>query len=531
MKKFLSLAMAIVLAFSIVGCSNDPGESSESNSTDTPQPTGQESNVNKGGIMQMADSGEVNSLVWLNLSGYNDMIQSSMIYDYLLLLDVSGNVVPNLCESFTADADNLTYTLKLRKGILFQDLSPFNAEACKWNLDMYLEQGVKNKAFLSNVESFEVVDEYTVAIHLTTWDTTIPIALCKEPGAMFSKQQWETYGAEYCEQHPIGTGPFILESWERDVNKTYVKFDQYWQGEPNLDGIELTIYHDSLVAQAAIEMGDIDEMFISDFSMAKTLSSNGYNVVVGGQPTRITMLCFDETDEGDPLSDLRVRQAISHAIDKQAIVDAIYLGYAQPTNQFAYPGSVYYSEDVVGYDYDLEKAKALLADAGYPDGFSTTLIARSDATLANVAAALQDQLSKIGVTVELDVVDGGAFSTLLTGWGTGLFQHNSNLPTSITYQMNSMFRNDLSGNVLGLSTLLHPQDVHDGIVSAVGAETEEDAQNDIKHVQELLFDKYCLFAPVCVTYESVVKSDRLKDDGINEVTLYQNTLWKAWLDE
>jgi len=355
--------------------------------------------------------------------------------------------------------------------------------------------------------------------------------LARECGYMFSKQAWDEHGKEYCTKHPVGTGPFMFEGWERDVSKTYVKFADYWQGEPLLDKIEYKIYSDSLVAQASLELGEVHVYYCNDYALDATMAEKGFNVATGTIPLQMPFILFNSVNEDDPFYDFRVRQAVCHAIDQQALCDAIYYGYIMPVNQFAPSNSAYYSDDVVGYDYDLNKAKALLAEAGYADGFSTTLQAKNETTIVACVTAIQAQLAEIGIDVELDIIEGGDYGQALTGWDSGLFFHPTGLPAAIINQANSMWRQGLSGIVLGLTSVMRPDDLNDVILSAVSAKTDEEAQMYMQQAQVMMIDKYCMFWPIGVGYNTYVKTPKLHDDGIGDITYQMSTLWTAWLEK
>jgi len=419
----------------------------------------------------------------------------------------------------------------LKEGITFQDGTPLNAEAAVWSLQMYKDNGRKTTALMPNIESFEVTGEYTFVIHMSKWDSTVPYSLAREAGYMFSKDAWEQNGEEYCAQHPVGTGPFMLTDWKMDVSKTYEKYTDYWQGEPLLDEIVVTIYADSLVAQAALESGEMDVFFSVDYGLVNTLESKGFKVSTGVVMANIPLLCYNSVNPDDVLHDVKVRQALSHAIDQQGINEAIYYGYNLPTNQFAGTTSVYYSDDVVGYDYDPALAKELLAAAGYPDGFETTLEIKNEPTLVAIATAIQAQLAEVDVDVEIIVVDAADYGVALTGWDSGMLMHPSSLPTDIVQQAASMWIQGLSGICLGLTSIVRPDNVHEYITEAVSAKTEAEKQELMQKAQVAMIDEWAMFWPLGVGYNTFVKGSRVHDDGINDIIYYQGTLWKAWVEE
>ena len=194
---------------------------------------------------------------------------------------------------------------------------------------------------------------------------------------MASQKAYEEGGEEGFEANPVGTGPFAFKSMNRDTEKVFAKFADYWQGEPYLDTVTIKIYSDSLVAQAAMQNGDAQMMYCTDYKLVDELKASGCTAALG-VPSQIALLCFNCTDkENNPFYDVKVRQAVSYAIDKEALIESIYSGYASVTNQFAPAGSVFYNKETKGYEYNEEKAKELLKEAGYENGFKTTCIVRN----------------------------------------------------------------------------------------------------------------------------------------------------------
>ncbi len=524
MKKALFVLLALILIAGVIFASGKREEEINKREDTSEGPV-------MGGTLDIALIQEANSLLWTGFIAPEDVIQTLPFYEGLLRLDKNGVPQPFLCESFTPDADALTYTIVLKDGIKFQDGSDLDAEACAWSLQMYKDVGRKSSAFYSKVKSFEIVDDSTVVIHMSKWDSTIPQALAREPGYMFSKVAWETYGEEYCKEHPVGTGPFMLTEWNRDQNKTYEKNVDYWQGEPLLDKVVIHVYADSLVAQAALEAGDIDVFFCVDYTLARAMEEKGFRVATGSIQTKIPLFLFNSVNPDDPLHDVNVRKALCHAIDQQALCDAIYSGYAIPTNQFSQPGSKYYSPDVVGYDYNVQKAKDMLAAAGYPNGFDTRLQAKNEPTIIAAVTAIQAQLAKAGVRVKLDIVDAADYGVALTGWDYGLFYHPSSIPVDVVQQSSSMWIQGLSGICLGLTSVIRPDDLNDKILAAQSAKTAEESYKLMQEAQVMYIDKYCMFWPIGVAYDVYIIGPSVHDDGINDTHYTQATLWSAWVDE
>jgi len=539
MKKIFCIIIAFVMVMSIMtGCGSNTNNTSttttSTTTTNNSSSTSDTASIKKGGTLKIGVSAELNwNMMSFSLTGAPlDYVYSWPIYESLFRPNAEGTVDPWLLESYEQDPNTMTYTFHLRKDVTFSDGTVFNAKVCKWNLDHYLEVGAKRVALLGSIKSVDIVDEYTVKLSLSTWSSIIPYALSRECGYMFSQLQYETYGDKYCQEHPVGTGPFVLKSWTRDVNKVFVKNEKYWGGEVNLDGVEYIIYKDPLVAQAALSSGEIDVSAGMTWTGAVDLDKKGFVIGTSAVKSHCALLCFNSlnTNKDDPTGNVLVRQAISHAINTEALVKSVYLGYANVTNQFGI-GKHYYNNDIIGYKYDIENAKKLLAEAGYPNGFSTTIKTGDSAANRNVVAIIQADLAKIGIKAEIQILSGADANKNETGWGTGMWFHTSSVYVSVPMQMASMFRQNLTGGVLGLTTLLRPDDVEAALAKSVTAASEEEAVKSVGEANRLMIDEYCTIMPVCEYPYFYVLNQRVKDADIGETFYSVASLGTAWIDK
>jgi len=279
----------------------------------------------------------------------NEHKYAMVVYEGLFTVNGEGRPEPLLCESYEEDVANLTYTLKLREGVKFHDGSDFNAEVCAWNLELYKNEGVQAGAFLKNLDRVEVVDEYTVKLYLTQWDSLIPYSLMRQAGWMQSKAAYEEQGADYVREHPVGTAAFKFVSWERGAKMEFERFDEYWRGKPYLDGVVLDIYNTDLVAQAALEAGDVQVIWPTDYKIADYLAQQGYVSTNSTVPEFNYAVCFNCMDESSPVFDLRVRQAIAYAIDRDEVYMGVFNGHGIAVTQYGVPNGAFYSNGFEGY--------------------------------------------------------------------------------------------------------------------------------------------------------------------------------------
>ena len=344
---------------------------------------------------------------------------------------------------------------------------------------------------------------------------------------MISKEAYEKDPKGFSE-HPVGTGSFKFKSWEHGVSMLFEKFDKYWQGEPNLDEIEFVIYKNEVVAQAALISGEIHVMSPLGFNTTDSLKAQGYNVDIMNVPQTCYTVCINCVKEG-PLSNVKVRQAMAYAMDGEEIIPVLFGSYAEVTNQYGVPGSLYYDE-TVDIKHDLDKAKSLMKEAGYEKGFTTQITVVNSERSIKFCQIIAEQLAKININLELKIVDGGAYMKAIDTWDSGLLLHTMSMYNGINSQLIGNFRQGLSGGALGSGSFLHPDDVNDVLNQAAGS-LSQDAPALFKKAQHMIFEDYCMLRALCVTYQAYVSSPKLHDCGYAENTPYYSNFYKAWLEK
>ena len=238
---------------------------------------------------------------------------------------------------------------------------------------------------------------------------------------MVSKAAYDAHGGgkqaeDWMRINPVGTGPFKLVSFTPGVSIKGTRFDGYWQkGLPYLDSIEVYGIGDPMTRAQSFQAGEVD-------MIAGDLTKVEYDLQQKGFPINkmflsIAMLVPDSKNPSSPLSNLKVRQAIDYAIDRDAIVNALGYGFWPVTSQFAIPGTSAYVTDLPARAYNPDKAKQLLTEAGYPNGFKTQILGNSVTTNKDVMVAIQGYLGKIGITVDINMVDNATYNNMiLKGW-------------------------------------------------------------------------------------------------------------------
>ena len=332
----------------------------------------------------------------------------------------SYKLVPGLAQSWDISKDGLTYTFKLRPNVKFHDGTPFNAEAVKFVLERqlndkgpYYATGTYPyvKGFLGNVAGVEVLDAGTVQIKLKAPLAPFLQYLAHQSLFMFSPESLKKWGKDVV-KHPVGTGPFKLDAWEPGVRVVLARNDEYWGGAPK---IRQAIYVPIVEAQArlvALKTGDIDlTMDVPPDSLDELRRDP--NVVVAESNSSAVWYVMLNTRH-PILKDRRVRQALNHAVNKDAIIRDILRGTAIVSRGPMSPVyGTFYEDNTARYPHDLDKARALLREAGHPNGFELTfLVPESGSGMQSpveMATVIQANLAQIGVRAKIQTMEWGAY--------------------------------------------------------------------------------------------------------------------------
>lgn len=361
----------------------------------------------------------------------------NQIFDTLLVEDVNGKVGPGLATSWDFASDGLSVTLHLRQGVKFQDGTPFNADAVKFNYERQLD---KNSEYYGDgtwklVGTFagnfalpvDVIDDHTVRLHLKSKvapDITLA-DLANTPSAMVSPTAVKNERKNFTNK-PVGTGPFKFVSWDKGQRIVLEKNPDYWGQKPAIDRLVLVPIADADARLNALRSGAID--INSDISADQLVAVKKLSdFTVLQKPTRHTWQILLNEKSVPQLKDKRVRQALNYAIDREAIVKDILGGsgvVAKGPMSAAFGN--YTDTSLPGFPHDVAKAKQLLADAGFPNGQGIpqlTLMIPTDAALIGkpipMGEAIQANLNDIGVKVTLAPSD---FASWFAKVGKGDFQ-------------------------------------------------------------------------------------------------------------
>ena len=350
----------------------------------------------------------------------NDTLSQAVaksFYQGLFGLDKEMKLQNVLAESYTVSPDGLVYTIKLHSGVKFQDGTDFNAEAVKANLDRASnpDNHLKRYNLYKNIASTEAVDPTTVKITLKQPFSAFINILAHPATAMISPAALKKYGKDIG-FHPVGTGPYKLDTWNQTDFVKVSKFDGYWQpGLPKLDSITWRPVVDNNTRAAMLQTGEAQFAFPIPYEQAPLLAKNSKLELVASPSIMQRYISMNVTQK--PFDNPKVREAINYAINRQALVKVAFAGYATPATGVV-PPSIAYAQTYTAWPYDPAKARQLLKEAGYPNGFSTTLwSSHNHSTAQKVLQFTQQQLAQVGIKAQVTAMDAGQRAAEVEGKG------------------------------------------------------------------------------------------------------------------
>lgn len=386
-----------------------------------PSSAGPAEGKQRGGVLRVAEppAGGPIGVPWrMPIFG---VLAAIPIYEAPIYVDAWNRVHPWLAERWEVSADRRALTLRFRRGVWFHDSTELTAEVVKFNLDRQIQA----RRLPSYVKSVDAVDRYTVRLNLESWNNGIYLALSGTAAMIASAANIQRLGEERAQWQPVGTGPFRIVRYDPNARADYVRFGRYWdQPKPYLDRLELRFFAQTepVTLRAALEAGQLDVVRLPP-ELASDLQRTGrFNVITGPPSRAILMLIPDSTNANSPFANRLVREALGYALDRENLARALGGGFGQPWNQIAPPESPAVIPDYRGPTYNVQRARELLAQAGYPNGFRTKLIL-AFYLQRDIAAALQEALKQVGIQADLELPQIGRYVEYQRQGWQGLLVH------------------------------------------------------------------------------------------------------------
>ncbi|GAA2325362.1 ABC transporter substrate-binding protein [Streptomyces kunmingensis] len=372
---------------------------------------GAEPAVNVGNVLRVSQAGDPKTMDPQKQGDMTSMNVLVNLFDPLTVRGRDNKLRPGLALGWKAISPKV-WRFRLRPGVRFHNGEVCDAAAVKFSLDRLRDPATASPIVeLRYVDGVTVVDSRTVDVHTSVHDPILPDKVSLFGGVVVPPRYLDKVGDDGFAARPVGTGPFTFAHWQRDHELRLRAFAGHWSGPPGVGELVFTPAPNPSSALAALQSGEVD--LVSGLTPDAALQLDGYPGVHLDHHTgiRTSYLSLDTLTDG-PLRDRRVRQALNHAVDVPLLIKAVLGGKAQEVPAMIPRGAFGFDGSVTPYERSVSRAKKLLAEAGHPDGFHTTLTA-SNAD-ANVAEALSGLLARAGVHARVNLLDPGTYAQRLT---------------------------------------------------------------------------------------------------------------------
>ncbi len=423
--------------------------------------------------------------------GENDQPSAQVrahIYDTLIHQTPDLELEPGLATDWE-QVDDVTWEFELREGVYFHNGEEFTAEDVKFTYERLIDpEMASDSAFLLDMlADIEVVDDYTIKLELEEPFTPLLSHLSHTSTSILNETAVEEAGEDYGITTSIGTGPYVFSDWVSGDYITLERNDDYWGEEANIEQLTFRTVEESTVRAIEVETGGVDIAFDVPPVDVERLEEDPAVNIIQSETLSTTYLGFNADQE--PFDDVRVRQAINHAVDTDPIVDQVYEGQASrasgPISELVWGAN----PDLEPYEYDPDKAQELLEEAGYEDGFSATIYTNDESQRIQVAELVQDNLRDLNIDISVDVLEWGDYLER-----TGAGEHDMFILGWVTvtgdadYGLYSLFHSSQYGDP-GNRTFWSDPEADDHLDAGRFLVDEEERESAYHEAQEIIRDE------------------------------------------
>jgi len=347
-----------------------------------------------------------------------DRVLQHNLFEGLVKIDNKGNILPGVAEIWEISEDGLEYTFYLRDNVKFHNERELVADDIKFTFERDVDPatGHPHPEYYANIAEIVVVDKYTIKFKMKV----------VTPGFLYYLTEGDsiivpTEEVDRLKSHPIGTGPFKFVEWARGDHITLARFEDYYKKElPYLDEVIFKFIPDPSSALAALQAGNVDVSYVTGENVPVVEADPNLKIISGPQ-NLVQIMAINNSRE--PFDDVRVRRAICHAVNREEIIEGVMFGYGTPIGSHLTPVSPYYTDMLWVCEYNPGKAKELLAEAGYPNGFEATIrLPQPYDPHIRTGEIIADQLKEVGIDLELEIIE----------WGRWLSEVYSNADYDLT---------------------------------------------------------------------------------------------------
>lgn len=498
-KKTAALILCLIMVISMsVGCTK-----SDSGSTNTNDAAATAEKAESSGIKDTLIIGAAAEINTLDLLTQNDQINNiclKLTHETLLFFTNEGEIAPELAESWEYK-DDTTLIVKLKKNVKFSDGTPMTAEDVKFTYEMCMDSN--SSSSLAGLASVDVLDDYTVQLNLESFDNEFLLNLTSINVGIQSKAAYES-GMD--KPYLIGTGQYKFEEWVSGEYVSFVRNENYWDPD-NAGKAKKIIFRPIIEASArtiALQNGEIDVCIDPPINELQFLEKDD-KIIIHEQPgTRLFYFAFNTTQK--PWDNKKLRQAVACAINREDVITVAVEGKGTPQTTILNRGLWGFYDEMEGFKYNLERAKALMAEAGYPNGgISTSMLIANSTPYTDIATVIQSNLKEIGIDVKLEVVEDATLKEICTKGEQELFLWRWNEDQKVDWVYGDLFRTNSPYNYHHYSN-----PVADDLIYKVRTEKDQNKRYDYGvELQELLVDD-CAQVPLYIANLVIAYRDGLK---------------------
>ena len=498
MKRAIALCLALCMVFALAAC----GSSSNSSSPDKPAAAPSSTDT----AAEAKTSVTVSVLI--DNTSFDPVQSMSMgslynlqLFESLIREESDGTLVPGLAESWEMSPDNLAVDFKIRENVKFHNGDTMTAEDVAFSLNRAIAES--HLDFTAYMGQAEVLDDTHVRLNMNSVYSDLLSSLAVVNMAVVSKRAVEELGEGFGAA-PVGTGPYTLDTWTSGSSIVLRSFPDYWRGEAAIKEVTLLIQPDSSTGAIALENGEVDVLAaVATADVENLQNTDGLTVYMTSAVGTTTLFL---NCSGGMTVDPRVRQAISLCLQKDEYVLGVMNGYGEPSDTIISKSMAYHNDDVKAPARNIEKAKELLAEAGYPDGITVKYATVAEIPdLVQTGNILLGQLAEAGITLEIDVKEYSAWFNDI------LYDHNFDITcatsTTNTATSGSVLSNILSSTAVNNLGLYKNEEVEKLLAEANDSFDDAVKQSCYDRICEIVIED-CPIIPLCTGYTIMAaKSD------------------------
>ncbi len=503
--KSVCLMLSVTILVTTSGCGTVSSEESMQQTEESSQQSEGSSPV----VVNIARGGDTVTMDPIFAGDNVDIWMENLVFEGLVRASVDGQTIaPCLATDWEISDDGLTYTFHLRDGVKFSDGTSVKAEDWEYSIERSLNEGSWS-SLIACIDDVKVVDDNTIDIVLNHPSGSLLSCLASFICVVVPKDYYSSTDADTLAKEPVGTGPFYLASWEAEKEMCFKKNPYYWDSEyPLADEVNFLVVPDDNTRLMQLQAGQVDVITGVSTQMRDNAENSKGVKIVDFPTTHVEYVSFNYTN--DKLNDKRVRQALNYATNREEINNAVFGGIGTICPSIVWPTATYFNPDQKSYEYDPEKAKELLADAGVSDLELGIIVPTGDDSSLMEATILKDQWEKVGVTLNIEQMDSAARREERNNLTFEVLMNYFTSDITDTAENMEMFCMKDNFDCWHLGWNGAEQEKAEELVKEAGATNDDAVRKQNYYKAQEIFAEEALIIPLCTIPETVAMRDNVE---------------------